>query len=190
MTAAAPLHDLFLCTHNAARRLLAEALLNAMDGDRLKAYSTGSSPCENQSPYRMRLPVLQAADFSTEGLCSKSWDEFAAPGAPQIDLIITICDSAAGDLCPVWPGHSATAHWGYPDPSEGKASDQPASQQARKVGFAGGRSRPRFAMRGCHERNVKPLPGKWRVRPRAYSSATSPGGENSHFRSGGTYGLV
>ena len=123
MTSTVPLNVLFLCTHNSARSILAEALLNAMAGDRFKAYSAGSSPRENQRPHPMGLQVLQAAGVSTEGLRSKSWDEFAAPGAPQMDLIITVCDNAAGELCPVWPGHPASAHWGYPDPSAAKGSD-------------------------------------------------------------------
>lgn len=123
MTISAPLNVLFLCTHNSARSILAEALLNAMAGDRFKAYSAGSSPRANQQPHPLGLQVLQAAGFSTEGLRSKNWDEFAAPGAPHMDLIITVCDNAAGEVCPVWPGHPATAHWGFPDPSEGDASE-------------------------------------------------------------------
>ena len=124
MTSTAPLNVLFLCTHNSARSILAEALLNAMAGERFKAYSAGSSPRDNQQPNPLGLQVLQAAGFSTEGLRSKSWDEYAAPGAPQMDLIITVCDNAAGEVCPFWPGHPATAHWGFADPSEGNASDE------------------------------------------------------------------
>lgn len=123
MTSTAPLNVLFLCTHNSARSILAEALLNAMAGDRFKAYSAGSSPRDNQQPHPLGLQVLQSAGISTEGLRSKHWDEFAAPGAPHMDLIITVCDNAAGELCPVWPGRPATAHWGFADPSEGHASD-------------------------------------------------------------------
>lgn len=118
-----PLNVLFLCTHNSARSILAEALLNAMGRDRFVAYSAGSSPRENQKPHPLGLQVLQSAGVSTEGLRSKSWDEFAAPDAPKMDLIITVCDNAAGEVCPFWPGHPATAHWGYPDPSEGDAPD-------------------------------------------------------------------
>ncbi len=117
------LNVLFLCTHNSARSILAEALLNNMGQGRFKAYSAGSSPRDNQQPHPLGLQVLQGAGISTEGLRSKSWDEFAAPGAPQMDLIITVCDNAAGEVCPVWPGHPATAHWAYADPSAGEHTD-------------------------------------------------------------------
>ena len=119
-----PLNVLFLCTHNSARSILAEALLNDMGGGRFKAYSAGSSPRDNQQPNPLGLQVLQKAGISTEGLRSKNWDEFAVPGAPHMDLIITVCDNAAGEVCPFWPGHPATAHWGYPDPSEGDAPEE------------------------------------------------------------------
>jgi protein-tyrosine-phosphatase len=118
-----PLNVLFLCTHNSARSILAEALLNDMGTSRFRAYSAGSSPRENQQPNPLGLQVLRNAGIATEGLRSKSWDEFAAPGAPQMDLIITVCDNAAGEVCPIWPGHPATAHWGYADPSEGDAPE-------------------------------------------------------------------
>jgi protein-tyrosine-phosphatase len=118
-----PLNVLFLCTHNSARSILAEATLNHLGGGRFKAYSAGSSPRENQQPNPFALEVLRQAGIATEGLRSKSWDEFAAPGAPQMDLIITVCDNAAGEVCPIWPGHPATAHWGYADPSEVQGSD-------------------------------------------------------------------
>ena len=119
-----PLNVLFLCTHNSARSILAEALLNDMSPARFKAYSAGSSPRSNQQPNPLGLQVLQRAGVSVEGLRSKSWDEFAADNAPQMDLIITVCDNAAGEVCPIWPGHPATAHWGYPDPSEGDAPEE------------------------------------------------------------------
>lgn len=118
-----PLNVLFLCTHNSARSILAEALLNDMANSRFRAYSAGSSPRDNQQPNPLGLQVLQGAGISTEGLRSKNWDEFAAPGAPHMDLIITVCDNAAGEICPIWPGHPATAHWGYADPSEGDGTD-------------------------------------------------------------------
>ena len=121
------LNVLFLCTHNSARSILAEALLNHLDRQvpvrRFQAWSAGSSPRPGQQPHPLALDVLQHAGVSTEGLRSKTWDEFAVPGAPHMDLIITVCDSAAGEVCPVWPGHPATAHWGYADPSAGDAPD-------------------------------------------------------------------
>ena len=117
------LNVLFLCTHNSARSILAEALLNNMAPGRFQAYSAGSSPRDNQQPNPLGLEALRAAGISTEGLRSKSWDEFAVPGAPVMDLIITVCDNAAGEVCPIWPGHPATAHWGYADPSEGDGTD-------------------------------------------------------------------
>ncbi len=115
---------LFLCTHNSARSILAEALLNQMGGGRLHAFSAGSSPREQQQPNPLALRVLRDAGIPTAGLRSKSWDEFAAPGAPHMDLVITVCDSAAGEVCPLWPGAPATAHWGYPDPSEVQGSEE------------------------------------------------------------------
>ncbi|MBP7544966.1 MAG: arsenate reductase ArsC [Acidovorax sp.] len=133
MTTTSPLNVLFLCTHNSARSILAEALLNDMGQDRFKAYSAGSSPRENQQPNPLGLQVLQKAGIATEGLRSKSWDEFASPGAPKMDLIITVCDNAAGEVCPIWPGHPATAHWGYPDPSEGDGSDAEKLEAFRKT---------------------------------------------------------
>ena len=128
-----PLNVLFLCTHNSARSILAEALLNAMAGSRFKAWSAGSSPRDNQQPHPLGLQVLQKAGISTEGLRSKSWDEFAAPGAPTMDLIITVCDNAAGEVCPIWPGHPATAHWGFADPSEGDAPDSEKLEAFRQT---------------------------------------------------------
>ena len=128
-----PLNVLFLCTHNSARSILAEALLNAMAGGRFKAWSAGSSPRDNQQPHPLGLQVLQKAGVSTEGLRSKSWDEFAAPGAPTMDLIITVCDNAAGEVFPIWPGHPATAHWGFADPSEGDAPDSEKLEAFRQT---------------------------------------------------------
>ena len=123
MTDTKPLNVLFLCTHNSARSILAEALLNHMGQGKFKAFSAGSSPRANQSPNPMAIATLEKAGISTAGLSSKSWDVFAIPDAPQMDLVITVCDNAAGEVCPYWPGQPATAHWGYADPSEGNGSD-------------------------------------------------------------------
>ena len=127
------LNVLFLCTHNSARSILAEATLNHIGRGRFKAYSAGSSPRANQQPNPLGLQVLKTAGISTEGLYSKSWDEFAAPDAPQMDLIITVCDNAAGEVCPVWPGHPATAHWGYADPSEVQGTDEQRLEAFRQT---------------------------------------------------------
>ncbi len=118
-----PLNVLFLCTHNSARSILAEALLNHIGQGRFQAFSAGSSPRDNQQPNPLGLQVLANAGISTAGLRSKSWDEFAQPAAPHMDLVITVCDNAAGEICPYWPGQPATAHWGYADPSAGDGSD-------------------------------------------------------------------
>lgn len=128
-----PLNVLFLCTHNSARSILAEAQLNAMGQGRFKAFSAGSSPRDNQQPNPLGLQVLQSVGISIEGLHSKSWDAFAGVDAPQMDLIITVCDNAAGEVCPIWPGHPATAHWGYPDPSEGDAPDDVKREAFRQT---------------------------------------------------------
>ncbi len=127
------LNVLFLCTHNSARSILAEATLNHIGGGRFKAWSAGSSPRANQQPNPLGLKVLQAAGISTDGLYSKSWDAFAGPDAPQMDLIITVCDNAAGEVCPVWPGHPATAHWGYADPSEVQGTEEQRLEAFRRT---------------------------------------------------------
>ncbi|MBS0501001.1 MAG: arsenate reductase ArsC [Proteobacteria bacterium] len=132
-TPAQPLNVLFLCTHNSARSILAEALLNDMGQGRFKAYSAGSSPRENQQPHPLGLEVLQRAGVPVDGLRSKSWDEFAGLDAPQMDLVITVCDNAKGELCPIWPGHPATAHWGYADPSEGDAPPEAKLEAFRQT---------------------------------------------------------
>jgi protein-tyrosine-phosphatase len=117
------LNVLFLCTHNSARSILAEALLNHLSAGRFKAYSAGSRPRDNEKPSPLALDTLRKAGVSTEGLYSKSWDVFGQPDALHMDLVITVCDNAAGEVCPYWPGQPATAHWGYADPSEGQGSD-------------------------------------------------------------------
>lgn len=112
---------LFLCTHNSARSILAEAILNAKGGDRFRAYSAGSAP--KTAPNPDGLALLQARGHTVDALTSKSWDVFAGPAAPVFDIIITVCDNAKGEVCPVWPGHPLAAHWGIEDPSAGAGSE-------------------------------------------------------------------
>ncbi|QDL54333.1 arsenate reductase ArsC [Rhodoferax aquaticus] len=131
MSETSPIRVLFLCTHNSARSILAEATLNHIGKGRFVGYSAGSSPRENQQPNPIGLQTLETAGISTAGLRSKSWDEFALPDAPHMDLIITVCDNAAGEVCPFWPGKPATAHWGYADPSAGDGSDADKAQAFR-----------------------------------------------------------
>ena len=133
MTSLTPLNVLFLCTHNSARSILAEALLNHLGKGRFKAYSAGSSPRENQAPNPLALRTLEKAGISTDGLYSKSWDVFATPDAPHMDLVITVCDNAAGEVCPYWPGQPATAHWGYVDPSEAAGEDEQRLEAFRQT---------------------------------------------------------
>ena len=113
---------LFLCTGNSARSILAEALLNQKGAGRFTAYSAGSHPAGTPRPEALR--ELASAGISTDGLRSKSWDEFAAADAPQLDFIFTVCDNAANETCPLWPGHPVMAHWGVPDPAAVKGSPE------------------------------------------------------------------
>ena len=117
------IHVLFLCTHNSARSVLAEALLRHLGAGRFQAWSAGSQPRAQQQPHPLALQALERAGIASQGLRSKSWDEFAGPQAPHMDLIVTVCDNAAGEVCPIWPGHPASAHWGYPDPSAATGSE-------------------------------------------------------------------
>ena len=116
-----PLNVLFLCTGNSARSILAEAILNRLGEGKFKAFSAGSQPKGAVHPQARRL--LERLDYDTASLRSKSWSEFAQPGAPPLDFIFTVCDNAAGEACPLWPGKPATAHWGIADPAEATGSE-------------------------------------------------------------------
>jgi arsenate reductase len=111
---------LFLCTGNSARSIMAEAILNKAGAGKFRAYSAGSQPKGQVHPETIRL--LQGLGYDTSGFRSKSWNEFAKPGAPPLDFAFTVCDNAAGETCPVWPGQPMTAHWGIPDPAEAKGN--------------------------------------------------------------------
>lgn len=112
---------LFLCTHNSARSVIAEALLNRHGLGKFKAYSAGSQPSGKINPFVEML--LKKMNFDMSQFRSKNWDEFAKPGAPKMDFVFTVCDDAAGEVCPIWPGQPMTAHWGFPDPSSATGSD-------------------------------------------------------------------
>ena len=139
---------LFLCTGNSARSILAESILNKEGGGRFKAFSAGSQPKGEVNPHALR--ELEALGYPSTGFSSKSWDVFAEPGAPQMDFIFTVCDSAAGEACPVWIGHPMAAHWGVEDPAAVAGSEveiqrafgvPPPEPQVLLVARLGGRQR-------------------------------------------------
>jgi arsenate reductase len=117
-----PLNVLFLCTGNSARSIMSEVMMNAMGAPRFKAFSAGSYPTGKVNP--LSIELLQKNRLPTEGLRSKSWDEFARPGAPELDFVFTVCDQAAGEVCPIWPGQPITAHWGVEDPAAVEGDDE------------------------------------------------------------------
>ena len=123
---------LFLCTGNSARSILAEALLNHWGKGRFRAHSAGSHPKGEVNP--LSLEVLRAAGLPASGYRSKSWSEFASPGAPEMDFVFTVCDDAAGEVCPIWPGNPLTAHWGVPDPAA-VAGPEPQRRKAFRDAF-------------------------------------------------------
>ena len=115
-----PYNVLFLCTGNSARSIIAEAILNKLGAGRFHAFSAGSRPKGQVNPHTIQL--LDGLGYDTSGFRSKSWNEFAKPGAPPLDFVFTVCDNAAGEVCPFWPGQPMTAHWGVPDPAEATGS--------------------------------------------------------------------
>ncbi len=116
-----PFNVLFLCTHNSARSVIAECVLNRFGKRQFVGYSAGSQPRGEVHPYA--LDLVRKLGYPTEGLRSKSWEEFAQPGAPALDFVFTVCDDAAEEVCPVWPGHPMTAHWGLADPSRAQGTE-------------------------------------------------------------------
>jgi arsenate reductase len=124
---------LFLCTGNSARSILAEAILNSKGRPTFTAYSAGSRPAGTVRPEALRQ--LQEAHIQVTGLRSKNWEEFSLPGAPKLDFVFTVCDNAANEVCPVWPGHPATAHWGIPDPAAVRGNEADIERAFRDAFF-------------------------------------------------------
>jgi arsenate reductase len=136
-----PLNVLFLCTGNSARSIMGEVMMNAMGAPRFRAFSAGSHPTGTVNPFAVEL--LRKHRLPVDGLRSKRWDEFAQPGAPALDFVFTVCDSAAGEVCPIWPGQPIAAHWGVEDPAAVDGDDE-----ARRRAFfrAYGRLQNRIAL--------------------------------------------
>ena len=126
-----PFNVLFLCTHNSARSIMAEVILNYVGRDKFKGFSAGSHPGAAPNPFA--IATLQRLRFQTNGLYSKDWNEFAKPGAPVMDFVFTVCDQAAGEVCPVWPGQPMTAHWGVEDPSQYQGTNEEKSHKFATV---------------------------------------------------------
>jgi len=122
---------LFLCTHNSVRSIMAEVIINALGRGKFKGFSAGSHPATVPNPFA--LATLQRLHFPTERLYSKNWDEFAKADAPVMDFVITVCDNAAGEVCPVWPGQPITAHWGVEDPGQLQGTDEEKSHEFLRV---------------------------------------------------------
>lgn len=126
-----PFNVLFLCTHNSARSIMAEAIINYVGRGKFEGYSAGSHPATAPNPFA--LETLRRLHFPTNGLYSKDWGAFAKPGAPVMDFVLTVCDNAAGEVCPVWPGQPITAHWGVEDPSLYQGTDEAKRHEFGRV---------------------------------------------------------
>jgi len=126
-----PFNVLFLCVHNSARSIMAEVIINYVGRGKFKGYSAGSHPATAPNPFA--LETLRRLHFPTDGLYSKDWDEFAKPGAPEMDFVLTVCDNATGEVCPVWPGQPITAHWGVEDPSLFHGTDEAKRREFARV---------------------------------------------------------